>query len=484
MEKINGPSLTEQAGMVSIAKLVSVLGTVAASIILTRALSQSEYGNYEQVWLVYNSLVPLFVYGLGSALYFYSARVDLKVVYSASVVLSCLVGLVTGVAMLVFAVPIGVFFNAPQITIYLRIFSFYAILSSPSLLMESVLITEKKVKLLLLVNVVVAFLIVISVSAGAVLLKSMNSIFVLITIVGFLKSALLILFLDKRRMMALAGIGVNLKSQVAYALPVVVSGIVGMISRQVDKYLVTTNFSSSVYAVYAIGAKEIPLIAIVTGSASTVLLPKLSELGSKNQIENFIGFWKNSISKTGLFLLPISFFLFAFAGDFMYFFFGQKYLASAGIFRIFLLMMPLRLAFYSHALFSLGKQKLYMYTSIADMFLGGLASYMLMRSFGIEGAALGKVVVTYIEILFLAWVLISSLRTTVKGFLPWSILSRVSLISIICLVPVSLIGIVVQNVYFSFPLKGIVFAGLFAMIAYLTKLVQITDLKHLKFIVR
>ncbi|MGC8594182.1 MAG: lipopolysaccharide biosynthesis protein [Candidatus Kryptoniota bacterium] len=483
MEKASVTSLTEQAGLVSIAKLVSVFGMALTSIVLTRALSQSEYGNYEQVWLVYNSLVPLFVYGLGSALYYYSSRVDLKIVISASIVLSCLIGFVTGAVMLVFALPIAFFFNAPQIAIYLRVFSFYALLSSPSLLLESVLITEKKVRLLLFINGVIAIAIVTAVTVGAVVVKSMNSIFVFITIVGFIKSLFLIFFLGNRQMLILSGIGTNLKSQAVYALPVVISSIVGMISRQVDKYLVTASFSSSIYAVYAIGAKEIPLIAIVTGSASTVLFPKLSELSLKNQKDNFVGFWKNSISKTGLFLLPISFFLFAFASDFMGFFFGQKYLSSAGVFRIFLLMMPVRLAFYSQALFSLGKQKLYMYTSIADMFLSGLASYILMRLIGIEGAALGKVVVTYIEILFLAWILISSLGTTVRDFFPWNTLLRVSVISVACLIPAYVVNYAIQNVYFRFPLTGVIFVSLFVVISRQTKLVQIKDLRHLKFVV-
>lgn len=483
MEKSGGVSLTEQAGMVSIAKLVSVLGTVLSSVVLTRALSQSEYGNYEQVWLVYNSLVPIFVYGLGSSLYYHSSRYDLKNVISASLVLSCLVGLVIGVAMLIFAQPIAFFFNAPQIVIYLRIFSFYAIFSSPSLLLESILVTRKNVKSLLFINGVVAFLTVLAVSAGAIIFKSMSSIFVFIVMVGFLKSLFLILFLGGKRTLVLAGISPNLKSQAAYALPVVVSSVVGMISRQVDKYLVTSNFSSGIYALYAIGAKEIPLIAIVTGSASTVLFPKLSELGLKNQKENFIGFWRNSISKTGLFLLPISVFLFACAPDFMCFFFGQKYIPSAGIFRIFLSMMPLRLAFYSQALFSLGKQKVYMYTSIADMFLGGLASYMLMRSIGIEGAALGKVIVTYIEVLFLVWVLISTLKTKVREFFPWNTLLRVLVISMVCLIPVLSSAYFIHNIYIRFPLSGVIFISFFALTAHLTKLVRVTDLRHLKFIV-
>ena len=49
MEKAEEFSLTQNAGLVGIAKFVNILGLLAASMILTRLLSRSEYGNYEQV---------------------------------------------------------------------------------------------------------------------------------------------------------------------------------------------------------------------------------------------------------------------------------------------------------------------------------------------------------------------------------------------------------------------------------------------------
>ncbi len=360
-------SLTQNAGIVGISKFVNVAGLLAASVVLTRVVSRAEYGNYEQVWLVYNSFLPLFAYGFNSSIYFYSAREDRKQVYSSGAFWLTIVGFLTGILLILLSSSIASFFNSAALAGYIKIFGVYAMVSSPSMMFESFFITENRVELLLAGNILVSALLAGAIFLSATVLHNMSFVFWSIAMVGIVKSGFLVYFLLKDRKLTSRKLSPMIKSQLLYAVPIFVSTIVGTVSKQIDRYLVTLFFSPDQFAVYAIGSKEIPMIAIVTGSATAVLFPTFSELGSKEMHEKFVSTWRNSISKTGLFLLPMMVVLFFATKDFMFFFFGQKYIASAGVFRVFLLLIPLRLAFYGTALLMLGKQKLYMYASIADL---------------------------------------------------------------------------------------------------------------------
>lgn len=477
MDRPEESSLTRSAGLVGISKLVNILGLLAASMILTRLLSRSEYGNYEQVWLVYNSFLPLIGYGLSSSIYFFSAREDRRVVYSSAAVGTTIIGVLTGIVLLVFAPLIARWFNSDQLTEYIRIFAAYAVLSSPSLMFESVFVTEKRVGWLLAGNALVAALFATAVLVSAIVFHNLAVVFASIAVVGAAKSLFLFYFLLKENRLSSERISPVLKAQLMYALPILVSSLVGTVSKQIDRILVTLLYSADKFAIYAIGSKEIPMIAVITGSASAVLFPVFSELGSSEDSGRFIELWRNSIAKTGLFLLPMMIFLLFAANDFMVFFFGDKYAASAGIFRIFLLLLPLRLVFYSQALFSLGKQKIYMYTTIVELILSGICSYILLRLYGLEGAAIGKVAVSYLEVAVLAGILMFLLKTNVKEFFPWMRIFKIVGFSIVGVLPSALVGSLIGSVYVRFVAEGICFMVVFGAIALLTGSVRVVDLR-------
>ncbi len=483
MEKAEEFSLTQNAGLVGISKFVNIVGLLAASMILTRLLTRSEYGNYEQVWLVYNSFVTLIGIGLSSSIYYFSAREDRRAVYSSAIAGATIVGVFSGIVLAVFAPVIAHWFGADVLTKYIRIFALYAVLSSPSLMFESIFVTERKVGLLLVGNIILAVLFASSVLSAALLFHSLTVVFISIAIIGAVKTLYLLVFLIRTRKFLFGRLSPILKAQLLYALPILVSGIAGTISKQVDRYLVSFFFTPDKFAIYAIGSKELPMIGVITGAASAVLFPVFSELGSGEGRGKFIEIWRNSVSKTGFFLLPLMVFLLFAANDFMSFFFGPKYIVSAGIFRIFLLLLPLRLAFYSQALLSLGKQKFYMYSAVAEMFLSGLASYFLLRLYGLEGAAVGKVLVTYIEVIVLVGMLTSLLGTNVVEMFPWKKLSKLAFISAVGLIPLLLIGQIFGNVYLRFIAECITFAGVFGGVALATKSVRIINLRKMQFVV-
>jgi O-antigen/teichoic acid export membrane protein len=75
----------------------------------------------------------------------------------------------------------------------------------------------------------------------------------------------------------------GMKSQMKFSVPLGLAGMVGGIAYSVDKVIVSSLCSPQDFAIYANGAVEIPLIAVVTGSITAVLLPELSGLFKNRQ---------------------------------------------------------------------------------------------------------------------------------------------------------------------------------------------------------
>ena len=61
-----------------------------------------------------------------------------------------------------------------------------------------------------------------------------------------------------------------------YGIPLALTGAVGILGGQLDRIVVTSNFSPADYAVYAIGAAQVPLLYLVRQPVKNVRVRALS----------------------------------------------------------------------------------------------------------------------------------------------------------------------------------------------------------------
>jgi len=278
MDSGEGYSLTQNAGLVGISKFVNILGLLAASMILTRLLSRSEYGNYEQVWLVYNSLLPLAAYGLSSSVYYFSAREGRPAVYSAAVAVSAIVACLPGNTCDLRAVDCDLVRIRFADCLHQDSRGIYGPVGA---------LTDVRIGLRDRKKSRPPFsgeyyhhcpVCTFSLSIGSCF-HNLTIVFISIACVGAIKSIYLLWFMVRAHRMSLRHISPVMKAQVLYSLPIIASTIAGTISKQVDRYLVSILMTPEKFAVYAIGAKELPLIAVITGSASAILFPSSASWG-------------------------------------------------------------------------------------------------------------------------------------------------------------------------------------------------------------
>ncbi len=129
-----------------------------------------------------------------------------------------------------------------------------------------------------------------------------------------------------------------------FGLPLAFGGVTARIGYQFDQVVVGANFPPAEFAVYALGAIELPLSLLMQQAVTNVLAPALTIRWTEGDVKGMITLWREAVRKMTLIVAPMFAFLLVESGDLIHILYGAQYSTSATIFRIYLLFLPLRIA--------------------------------------------------------------------------------------------------------------------------------------------
>ena len=118
--------------------------------------------------------------------------------------------------------------------------------------------------------------------------------------------------------------GENMSQMVRYSFPLGLAGMMATISLQLDKFVVSAMQSPEEFAIYSIGAIEVPLIGIVTASIAAVIMPELRRFVAADEKLEAIRLFRRAAEKSAWVLIPAMLFLMAGAEPFMIGLFSEK----------------------------------------------------------------------------------------------------------------------------------------------------------------
>ena len=415
-----------------------VLGSIislATVMILSRWLSQEQYGIYQQVWLIYNTLTPILMLGLPSSITYFvpqmEARGQKTLVLQTALILS-LIGLMIGSGTYIFAPPLAARLGGGELDHLLRLFFFYPVLNMPLAVVDTWLLSIRQARAAAWFNIFS------SVIQGAAILLP----------VAFSHSlATVILALNFSALARYAGIGVYLFhryrhiplawdrslaiKQFQYAIPLGLSALVGTLTYQLDCIIVASLYDARHYAIYVNGARELPLVGIVAGSIMTVITPEFVRLYQAGERREILLLWHAATRKVAYLFFPITAFLMVFGTSAVLLLFSRRYIESAPIFRIYLLLLPLRITVYGAVLMAAGESTAILTAAVGALALNAIIIYPLTRAWGLPGASVSTIIATYA---LAGWQLKKSIRVLEDSWsrvFPWSDLGRILGISVL-----------------------------------------------------
>lgn len=428
--------LSKQAGLLTAADFFRFFLKSLIGIALARLITPADLGTYRQLFLIYTTFSTLLLLGIPqSLLYFLPKAADEKsqtALIARTLNIVSLLGLLFALAMILFRHEVAYRFANPQIDRLLLLFAIYPVFMFVTQLYSSVMLGLKQAaraaKFILFAVGCDFFLIL----GTAIFTRNLDSIVVAVILSAFLQWIYAQVQLRKYHALFDTGIYAGLKEQLGYAIPLGLASIIGMLSMQLDKFMISGFFTPEQFAVFSIGAMELPLVGILANSVNSVLLPHLSSSDPRAMSELYCG----AVRKNALIIFPLTALAFIFAKPIMIFLYGQIYAEAAVYFRIYLLILPLRIATYGILFQAFGKTKLIMVISIVTLLGNTVLNFFMIRAWGMQGAAYATVTVTWLAVLIYLLLIHTDLKLKLSMLFPIGKIIRTALLTIISALPV------------------------------------------------
>lgn len=338
------PSLKNRSAWLLFAKIVGFGFSFLLPVLIVRYLTQDKVGLYRESFQVIMNAVMILPLGFSMSAYYFLSRENEKR-RAASIVNILLfnfcVGGIACLTLFLFPQLIGSIFRSPELTalaprigivIWIWIFSTF---------LETVAIANQEAKLATVFIIMAQFTKTLLMVTAVFLFTTVDSFIYAAMIQGVLQIVILLFYLRSR----FPGFWREFDSkffweQMKYAVPFGLAGILWMLQTDIHNYFVGYKFTSAEFAIYAYGCFELPLVAMLAESVTSVLIPRMSELQVQGDKDEMIRLTARAMQKLAFFYFPIYIFLLITAKTFIITLFTEKYLASASIFVINMTILP------------------------------------------------------------------------------------------------------------------------------------------------
>jgi O-antigen/teichoic acid export membrane protein len=390
----------EKTFALSLATMLNTILGIVLSMVLTRVLTKGELAAYKQTFLAYETFAPFLSLGITSGLNYILVKYSEKKrgMTNASVVILTAMGAVYALFILLGGNRLlSVRFSNDMVANLLMWMIPYAIIVTPSTIGTAVMVNQGRIRLCSIFSVFSKLAHYLIVIIAVLIFKSASSA-VIGNVAANILVALLTLFVIYRFVLPKdisRFDGKDMVNILKFSLPLGIAAMVGTLDVQLDKFIVSSLLSPEAFAVYSVGAQELPLIGTITGSLSAVVAVDIATSLKENRYDDALFLFKKIAKTTSLFLFPIAIFCFVFAKDIVATLYTESYLSAVDVFRIYLLRVPASTVIYAPLLIGLGKGNKVLQRSILSLIANAVLSFFFVKYLGAYGAALGTIIVCY-----------------------------------------------------------------------------------------
>jgi O-antigen/teichoic acid export membrane protein len=161
----------------------------------------------------------------------------------------------------------------------------------------------------------------------------------------------------------------------------------GVLSAYLDQIVMSFYLPPRSFAVYALGARELPLVGAVGPSVSSVLIPHLVEDVAAGRSEQVCRRWRKACLTTAMVTYPVAAFAIVNAVPVMLFMFSEAYRESSVPFRIFAAITFLRVVEYASLAKAFNKTGAILRSTLFSTTVQVALAFLLTWRFGVVGMA-------------------------------------------------------------------------------------------------
>ena len=337
------PSLTRQASWLIFAKVVGFALSFAVPLLLVRALTRHDFGLYKQAFLIVSTAMTVLPLGFGMTAYYFLPREPERrgAVVAHVLLVYSVVGLLGAGALSLWPDLVGRAFGSEELANYSRLLGAVVFTWTLGSFLEIIPVARGDVRASTIFIVASQASKALFFVAAALSLGTVSGLLYAALAQGVVQVGVLLVYLQS----AVPGYWRAfdwkfLRHQSSYAVPLGVSALLLRFQLDLPHYFVAHHFGSSVYALYAVGVLNLPLIGLLRESVGSVMLPRVSQLESQQNSRLILELVARASRKLALVYFPVYAFLMVAGREFIAVLFTRQYLDSWPIFAIYLTLLP------------------------------------------------------------------------------------------------------------------------------------------------
>jgi O-antigen/teichoic acid export membrane protein len=396
-----GTSLTAGATMMMFAKTLSFAFGFVLPLLLVRRLSQGDFGVYKQVFLVAGTATAVFSLNFGTSAFYFLPRGQER---QGAVIFNILLFnlLAGGLALLLlvcFPEVLTAVFNSSDLVPYAPLIGLIVLLWVFSFFVEVVAVANQELRAATVFIIAAQFTKTALLLGAALLFGSVRSLIYAALIQALLQTFVLFMYLRSR----FPGFWRSfewpvLRSQLAYALPLGLYGLLWTAQVDLHNYFVSHSFGAAAFAIYAVGCFDLPLVSMLGESVGSVMLPRVSYLQKQGETREIVLVTVRAMRKLAAVYFPLYALLLVVGQQFIIFLFTERYAESWPLFAInitlvpfsILMLDPISRAYAEHRYYLLKVRVVVLCVLVAALWLG-------TARMGLAGAIAAVVVANLIE---------------------------------------------------------------------------------------
>lgn len=380
-------------------KLVTIVLGFTVTRLLSEHLSVYDYGTYSQILLVVSTVTSLTILGMMDGVnYFYCSEQDPQKrerYISTIFALQCMVSAAAGSIVLLLSGPLCAYFDNPAVGPLLVFAAVLPLLQNLLSMVQVLLVSVGKAKMLAIRNLVVSLLRLAVVLVVVLVVQNVAIILATTVLLDLGQIALFGVILRKNQCaIRLGAVKLTLTRNILrYCAPMAVFTAVSALNRDIDKYLIAMMTDTETLAVYSNASKVLPF-DIVMSSFCTVLIPAITRSIASNNREKAADLYRMFLEIAYISTTILCCAALSAAPQLMELLYSEKYAGGLAVFCIYILVDLLRFTNITLVLSAAGKTKTLMVFSIGALGANAVLNVLFYHLMGVPGPAVATLVTT------------------------------------------------------------------------------------------
>ncbi|BDU80968.1 flippase [Clostridium perfringens A] len=384
------------------ARFLNIFIGMISAMILVRIYSISEYGIYSQALIIGNVITTIFSLSVSNSCNYFIAKAknidEEKIIIRhllTITIFQCIVAFFTTVLLAPF---ISKYFTNTSLKIAIIIISILPIYNIIRGVFEVSLISIRKTKIVILSQI---FISIMCLCVNIIFIFIHKNIYYLLLVTMILNLILSIYMLvsiknkfEIKNILIIPNKNI-LKEIFIYSFPIWLGSIVGVLNVQIDKLYIAKKLDIEALAIYTNMSKELPL-AVISASIIVIITPHMVKYYNNGKFKNMINLWNSSIEICWIILSIAVIFLFVLSSETINILYSDQYLIGKNIFRVYLLLILLRVTYFGLILNVSNKTKYIAYYTIFTLIANIIFNIALFNFIGWIGPALATLISNFI----------------------------------------------------------------------------------------